>query len=1084
MTLPSSPPIDSRQAVDLLADLLARRSGYVPEWQPEEGDAGLALAQIAARYLQTILQRLNMAPDKNKLAFLDLLGVRLIPAQAARTPVVFRLAENSIDIRVPAGTRLAAPPPPEQNSQIIFETERSSGMAAARLEEVFSLWPGRDQYIDHSQAFLSGHAFQPFQKAQLQDVPHEIYLAHHRLLALSGKVNIDVKFNLKAAGSERLDILWEYWDGKVWREFLFMRPECDDEEAARLDSTAGLTRTGFFRLQADCDRSDKTKVNEIEGRWIRGKLTEPLPPDPAQVLPEVDNITLSTTIERPLILENTSIEERIDTSGLRAFTTGRAFANLVSTTEQDMEVVEGMQPDAAFSDGVALNLTQPFYPLGLAPQPGAVFYFSSEEAFSKPGAKVLIFIKRTNTPADGLFAPPTVIEDGGGEVLLAAAPGGKRRLAHTVKWEYWDGRQWKGILSAFTNDPDNPSSDDPQDFNRTGTVSLIVPDDMERTIISGQEAFWMRVRLISGGYGFTQPVPLTTASDTIMIVIPQPPALSDFRMGYTWTDGPHHPDIVLTYNDFQYEDRTAEARWEAQTFQPFIPPRDSTPSLYLGFNGKPPVDRLGIYFDILEKQGDTLGPALLWQYWNGFAWHDLPGEDETRHLRVPGMVSLIGPEASQPFKRFRNSLHWLRARLKEDGPPGEPTIQGLFPNAVWASQIQTIVDQPIGASTGQPSQVFQFLQFPVLEGERVEVRELAGLRANVEWRIVAMEVFAGDARQLREAETLLLGEGPQLEIQLGALRLRRDRAKRVTEVWVRWRSQLHLLFSGPNSRDYMVDRARGRLIFGDSERGKVPPQGAAILARQYRAGGGLMGNIAARKLTQVLGPIGGVEEAFNPVPASEGADGEMPESLLERGPQTLRRRGRALSVQDFESMAREASASVAFAQALPCCDPAGRTVPGWVTVVIFPQSADPRPWPSFGLRDRVRKFIGKQAGAVLTAGTQIYVTGPDYRPVDVDATVAPIEFSEAGAVEQRARQAIEMFLHPLRGGPSGRGWQPGRDVYLSDVSAALERVEGVDFVRELALLIDGGLQGERVRVPDGQTVVAGQIRIKVVQGDV
>lgn len=1056
-------PLDPRQAPQLLEDLLARRSGYVPEWQPEEGDPGLALSQIAARYLQALLQRLNLAPDKSKLAFLDMMGVRLIPAQAARTPVVFRLAENAVDIRVPAGTRLAAPPPPEQTTQIIFETERSTGMAAARLQEVFSLWPGRDQYIDHTSAFQSGQTFQPFQKSQLQDVPHMLYLSHHRLLALAGSANVDVKFNLATAGSERLDILWEYWDGKIWREFLFMSPECDDEEAARLDSTAGLTQTGLFRLKADCAKSDKKQVNGVDGLWIRGRLTEPLPPDPAQVLPEVDHITLSTTIERPLVLYNPSAGEDVDLSALKVAACNDNFVMMASRADESLEVREGLLPDAAFSDGIEINLTEPFYPLGLSPQPGSAFYFTSEEAFSKPGARVTVFVQRTQTPSDELTPP--------------AAPAGSPdpMLKHTVRWEYWNGTQWKAL-------PTFPAAG-PLDFDSPGLVNLTVPDDMEKTTVNGQEALWMRVRLISGGYGFKQQLPITNGGGTITVIITQPPALSEFRLGYTWTDGPYHPDVVLTYNDFQYEDRTDEAKWEGQTFQPFTPSRDSTPSLYLGFHQKLPVDRLGIYFDILEKPGETLGPALLWQYWDGFSWEDVPVEDETRHLRVPGIVSLIGPEDSQPLQRFSKSLHWLRARLKEDGPPGEPIIQGLFPNAVWASQVQTIVDQPLGTSTGQPNQVFQFPQFPVLEGERVEVRELAGLRANVEWRIIAMEVFGGDVRQLREAEALLVAEGPQVEIQVGDLRLRRDRAKHVTEVWVRWKSQSHLLFSGLNSRDYVVERARGRLIFGDGEHGKAPPLGAALLARQYRAGGGLAGNIGARKLNQVLGPIGGVEEVFNPVPASEGANGELPESLLARGPQTLRRRGRSLSVRDFETLAREASASVAFAQALPCCNTTGHMAPGWVTVVIFPESADPRPWPSFGLRDQVRRFLSKQASASPAAALQIYVTGPNYRPVDVEAVVAPVEFSEAGAVEQRARQALETFLHPLRGGPAGRGWEPGRDVYLSDVSAVLERVPGLDFVQALSLLLNGELQGERVRIPNGQTVVAGQIRIKLVPGE-
>jgi hypothetical protein len=47
------------------------------------------------------------------------------------------------------------------------------------------------------------------------------------------------------------------------------------------------------------------------------------------------------------------------------------------------------------------------------------------------------------------------------------------------------------------------------------------------------------------------------------------------------------------------------------------------------------------------------------------------------------------------------------------------------------------------------------------------------------------------------------------------------------------------------------------------------------------------------------------------------------------------------------------------------------------------------------------------------------------------------------------------------------------------VAAVLERVEGVDYVEKLELLLNGTPQGERVLVaPDG-VVVAGDIRLKL-----
>jgi predicted phage baseplate assembly protein len=362
------------------------------------------------------------------------------------------------------------------------------------------------------------------------------------------------------------------------------------------------------------------------------------------------------------------------------------------------------------------------------------------------------------------------------------------------------------------------------------------------------------------------------------------------------------------------------------------------------------------------------------------------------------------------------------------------------------------------------------------------VRELEGARANVEWRILVSEIFDRRAEAIQELESALAAEGAETDVTRGPLRLRRDRLKRVTEAWVLWEERPTLLLSGPSDRHYALDRARGRLRFGDGEQGRLPPMGALVAARRYRTGGGRAGNVGTGTINQALGPIGGMESVANVAPAEGGADAEIPEAVAHRGPYSVRARGRAVVADDFAIMAREASPSVAVARALPARDASGRPAAGWVTLVIIPSSAEPRPFPSFGLRQQVRRHIEERTAGDIAAATQVVVAGPEYQAVDVFATLVLVRGVEAGAVERAVRQAIETFLHPLRGGPSGQGWSPGDDVYLSDVAAVVERIDGVDYSRELALLRDGMAQGERLGVGAGRIPVAGNIRLRLVEG--
>ena len=1110
--------------------LVARARGYVPGWKPGAFGPDAALLQVMARLLDAIGRRLDQVPGKDGLALLDALAVRLIPAQSARAPVVFTLNEKAPDARLPAGARVAAPPPPGGTEQIVFEVEHATGLAAARLAQVASLWPGRDAWIDHSAAVLAGTPFRPFDPLSLVFTPHALYLAHDTLLALSGRCAVDVRVELATGSSEPFDLVWEYWDGTTWREFLGMRPGCDPAEEQKLDGTDGLTRSGRFHLTADCAESGPTAVGGITASWIRARLTQPLPPDPSRVLPEIDALKLHTEIAQPLVLSGTSGElsssgtaemlvvsvtdeqgvplrgvnvsaagttMQTDAAGRAAFSPGAGTAHVdvsIGDTHLEQDAPQGttgvsfqfqaagLPADKAASDEQTLDVTKPFLPFGPQPQPGDAFYFSCADAFSRPGAALQIYVQTTPTPQDQLTPADTVI--------LLARPRRRRSaradlpfvaLAHTVSWEYWNGREWASIAPGFANDPAaSPASVAADDFTGTGLVNLTVPDDIAPTQVNGQDGLWMRVRLTSGGYGFTRTVTWAAGAGNFTYVVSQPPALSRFLLGYVWQRGPFAAEHVLTYNDFQYQDHTSEATWPGDTFRPFQPVSDLVPALYLGFDRPLPVDWLGTYFDVEEVAGDVEGPALVWEAFAGGRWEDLRAEDETHRLRLPGMVSFIGAEGAAALSRFGQPLHWVRARLQEDGPPGSPTVDGLFPNAAWAGQHQTTTDEPIGVSEGQPDQVFTFGRIPVLPGEQLAVCELSGPRANTEWRTLATEVLA-DPERVASLEVLLGGEATQNDVAAGPLRLVRDRLKRVVEVWVTWEGRRDLFASGPNDRHYALDRARGTIFFGDGVNGAIPPSAAAIQALWYQAGGGSTGNVTAKSLTQLLGPIGGIESVTNPIAAEGGADGETVSALAVRGPHSVRHRGRAVVAQDYEAMAREAAAAVAVATALPDRDPSGHARPGWLTLVIVPRTDDPRPWPSFGLREEVRRYVATRADAALVASDQIVVIGPEYVTIDVSATMVPLHPSDAGAADEAARQALQDFLHPLRGGLDGRGWQPGQGVYLADVAQVLARVDGVDMVRDLALLRDGIEQGEFISVAPHHVVVAGELRLAWVE---
>lgn len=1133
----SAPPIDARDVETLLAQFLERRPGYVPEWQPEPKTAGAAIGPIVARMLSAIIERLNQTPAKNKLALLDYLGIRVKPAQPSRVPIVFQLSNGAPDSAAPEGTRVAAPPPPGNTQQIVFETEQDVGIAAAKLVQVVSLWPGRDQFLDHSASVTAGLPFTLYDPLLLADTDHILYFSHHTLLAFAGSVHLAVTFDLVQGSSSPLDLTWEYWDGTVWRGFIESQASCLGSVGADAgkDGTGGLTVTGTVHLNVDGAQTALTTIHGVPNFWIRARVAQPLPPDPANLLPIVSAVNLRTQIDQRMEAsigvefvsllavgasrmelrdecgqalaasamivvadadDATQMPVTIKTTGsgpvhsTMTFNPGHTYQFTVTCLGLSGTVfvpfhlesaasgsfvsvvitltVQGILPDKATCDGKTLDLTKTFYPLAANPRPGATFYFKQNEIFSKPGAEVQIFLNPAQMPD-----------------VNGASSNAVQYLPHIVNWEYWNGWHWTLLVQSTGSAAITATPNNKREFTALEIVTFIVPNDFRATMVNNDLGLWMRARLVSGGYGLEQSISLTNPSQTIKYVQPQPPAVAVMRMGYSWVQGPSTFEQVLTLNDFQYQDHSDDARLPGHTFAPFAPIAETNPALYLGFNGKLPVNNFGIYADIVEQPGGTANPALIWEYWNGAGWQSATFEDGTQALQLPGVLNFIPAADQQALDRFGQPLYWLRGRLKDDGEPTATVVRNLFTNAVWASQRETFHNSVLGASTGAPNQMFQFTQVPVLPGQVIEVRELSGPRANTEWRLVVLDVAAGDASVVSTLESMLAAEGSQTDVSLAigdnaAVRLTRDKTKKVIAVSVQWQEQQNFFDSLAGSRDYVMDHATGRLFFGDGDAGKIPPAGAAIQASTFRSGGGLAGNLAANTITQLLGSVSGIQSVSNPRAAEGGADGETLEEFSAHGPRTIRARGRAITLSDYETMAQEASAGIGLARAIPTCDPSGRMVPGWVTLVIIPQSQNPRPVPSFGLRDEVRIYLEQRVAANLAAAHSIEVIGPTYLAVDVSATIAPRDSGEAGTVEQAALAALATFLHPLLGGPGGRGWDLGRSLFASDVATVLGTATGVDYVEELKLYVNGVLQGDEVKIPPGMIVVAGQLQLSMV----
>src|ERR671927_30382 len=95
--MPLLPPaLADRNFDDLVDELLARIPAHTPEWtNPRPGDPGRTLIELFAWLTDTILYRANLIPERQRLAFLRLLGIQMRPAIAARGLITLGFADKN-----------------------------------------------------------------------------------------------------------------------------------------------------------------------------------------------------------------------------------------------------------------------------------------------------------------------------------------------------------------------------------------------------------------------------------------------------------------------------------------------------------------------------------------------------------------------------------------------------------------------------------------------------------------------------------------------------------------------------------------------------------------------------------------------------------------------------------------------------------------------------------------------------------------------------------------------------------------------------------------------------------------------------
>ncbi len=423
---------------------------------------------------------------------------------------------------------------------------------------------------------------------------------------------------------------------------------------------------------------------------------------------------------------------------------------------------------------------------------------------------------------------------------------------------------------------------------------------------------------------------------------------------------------------------------------------------------------------------DPQDPPWAWEFWDSEheRWSSLRLEsDTTGGLNTNGQVILHIPTTSTMREVNRQYACWIRCRATKPRPgqgaySSSPRVRSIISENIGcttqASHALRITNELMGQSDGTPGQRFQLQNIPILSREQREIVEV------------------------------------EMENE---------------EEYQPWQEVNDFADTGPTDPQFTCDSVSGEIQFGPSIRqpsgeerqyGKVPPNGRQIRFTSYRCGGGVIGNVGEGTITVLKSSIPYVDSVKNFEGAKGGTDAETLDNAKSRAPRTLRANTRAVTNEDFEHLALEASLRIARAK---CISPGDITdtqspPPGTVQLLLVPAVLDGKgyiPIEQLELPRRVREEVKSYLDERRLLGTRLDIDTPQYVPVAVATQVRVKKGSEHQKVIADVERRLYHYINPVYGGVDEHGWPFGRSLSLSEIYAALQGIAKVDYIEEVKL---------------------------------
>jgi hypothetical protein len=983
------PKIDDRTAFDLAKNVRGLLSKYLKDFcgwpeDPRRAGAAEALIRIFARYGDLVIDRLNRAPEKNFLAFLDLLGASPLPPQPARVPLTFYLsAQKAGSALVPALTQVAAQPAKGEQQPIIFETERELVVTSAKLDALFVKNGAQEKYADCS-SILDGPALPAGQITASFTIDGSGALGPQNVtvtatageclptpgvtdskmkvsrLSLSSTI---VKAGTPLTGTVILSAAAPQ-DGYL----VFLRTDVPGCQIPISITVAPGQDSAAFTIAT----SDLPGVPALQGN-------QPIPyilyfglkiPSSCAVLKQ---LCLSLALDQgaPAPRERRSLQWEIvcgrclppagegagggfaEDETLKVIPATPSLDGTENLTKAGDVLFENLtlMPEVAVGGVMSRWLRCRLLTADVRETGGPIEVLPDARL---PVVKVItthIEVERAGLQIDRAFANTAPVD-----LTKDFFPfGEKPRFGDCLYLSIPEAFSTPNAQVAMHINLTNPTSE--------GAATPIAAAGPRGTKLRWE--FWdgetwaelgtsAQVRFPNEATQFSDTTKTLSETGVVSFRFPKPPCPT-MANGQTnlWIR------VRIISGDYGREahygrDPNEKDPAKGYVFTPstLAPPSISSIRVDYTIKSESPCEAILTYDNFKYLQGDGGGfkslrpidndqPALYF----GFtlpANETFSNRSMSLYLGVSnsaitqGADCPVSPQTELVWEYWSTPKQaWTKWTVLDDtggyrrsglirflAPPDFSPRQEFGRERYWLRAHKAGVE----ATDSQPRLRCVVLNTTMASQAVSFAAEVLGSsngQPNQKFHLTGAPVLEGQQLEIREPTM------PPPEEQLLIKRAEGetaispivDLATGRQETGVRWHEVSNFYGSGPRDRHYLLDRMTGDVMFGDGRNGLVPPVLAGnIRMKFYRTGGGVAGNRPMMSINQLKTTVPYVEKVTNPEAGTGGADAETLGALLERAPREIRHGRRAVNVEDFEDLAMLASPAVARAKCVPLYD--------------------------------------------------------------------------------------------------------------------------------------------------------------------